>query len=160
MSETKQPHSPEPWQQGETDNASAQVWDAENKTVGTIHTGFGIVLANEAKQKGGANVRRIIACVNACRGIPVELLESGKLIQVWTYASEPDGQFCLMAVPLDVIDRSSGVCRWLTRLQWKAGRHVGSFYETECGGTNDIDHGLSYHFCPHCGKRIEVNSGN
>lgn len=66
-------HSLEPWERGEENQHECDLLDADGKRIGKILQAFGITLPHEAPQKpGGANVDRILACVNACAGIPTE----------------------------------------------------------------------------------------
>ncbi len=70
MSEQK--HTKEPWRQGDPDSDAVYGADGELLTV-TIY--------NHPKAK--ANIRRIVASVNACEGIETEALESGPLKVIW-----------------------------------------------------------------------------
>ena len=74
MSETK--HSPEPWVLGWQHEAEVQIWS--DKPSVYVASAFG----DHPKQRVNsdimeANARRIVACVNACAGIPTGILEVG-----------------------------------------------------------------------------------
>jgi hypothetical protein len=60
-------HTPEPWDGKEIPLTAA----------GLARTGLGIVYTNHpaTAAEAEANARRIVACVNACEGIPTEVLE-------------------------------------------------------------------------------------
>lgn len=64
-------HSPEPWKVNENlDNQVVSDW--------------GVIIAETFRDRNGAlvprgNARRIVACVNACTGIPTDVLEKGRL---------------------------------------------------------------------------------
>ena len=63
-------HTPEPWDYGDCQN----VTDANGKTV----VADGIAFATGVPSEESKDVsRRIVACVNACAGIPTEQLEAG-----------------------------------------------------------------------------------
>lgn len=63
-----QQHTTEPWIAGDDE-------DSDYYLVGP-HDGDGIVYQPVVKLHSEANARRIVACVNACAGIPTENLES------------------------------------------------------------------------------------
>ena len=71
MSETK--HSPEPWRL-----SPAGKWYGPSVEAGPEGDGSRFVL-NEGCAFDVGDLRRIVACVNACAGIPTEALESGAL---------------------------------------------------------------------------------
>lgn len=63
--------SPEPWhvvELGEEDETFHFIHDARDKSVADV-------IGNDGVEVDGANARRIVACVNACAGIPTEALE-------------------------------------------------------------------------------------
>lgn len=70
-------HTPEPW-------TVCPAGDGENDSdVAEIHDGFGrtaTVYGDEGQDV--ANAARIVACVNACVGIPTEALQRGALGEV------------------------------------------------------------------------------
>lgn len=70
MSETK--HSPEPWKLSHED-----IRDAEGRTVLVLSDLWCPVV--DADEHADDLARRIVACVNACAGIPTAALESGAL---------------------------------------------------------------------------------
>lgn len=64
-------HTKEPWKIGfPPPNGEQTIGDLTGMMVAVTTTGHGV----ESKE----NARRIIACVNACAGIPTEQLESGE----------------------------------------------------------------------------------
>ena len=69
-------HSPEPWAKGEGHESSAQLVDATGKRIADVRAGYGIRLPCDAIQEPDANIDRIVACVNACAGIPTEALQN------------------------------------------------------------------------------------
>lgn len=64
MSEDK--HTPEPWAAG-----------PHNYTIIDPTTGYLIALTRTNNLRRRDDIRRIVACVNACAGIPLDWLESG-----------------------------------------------------------------------------------
>ena len=60
-------HSPEPWR-----NESITILGADEKKIAIMASPFDL-------KRQEANVRRIVACVNACVGISTEALESGAI---------------------------------------------------------------------------------
>jgi len=68
MSENK--HTPEPWRTAERSGFPFHIDDARGESVA-------MMLADDDhdEQRGLDNARRIVACVNACAGIPTEMLE-------------------------------------------------------------------------------------
>ncbi len=70
--------SPEPWRRGEEHELKVEIVDAKGCEVGRVH-GRLFIEGGDAME---ANFRRILACVNACAGIPTEALEAGGLQQV------------------------------------------------------------------------------
>jgi hypothetical protein len=76
MSETK--HSPEPW----TDLADGIDGPANSHPVVDVDTHSLVARAyGDEVDEAEANARRIVACVNACAGIPTAALESGALAE-------------------------------------------------------------------------------
>lgn len=76
MSETK--HSPEPWSAAPDDTAGGIICATGQlcgEAWGDSGTGWSVELE-------AANLRRIVACVNACAGISTEALESGAPVLV------------------------------------------------------------------------------
>ncbi len=68
MNENK--HTPEPWHTAERSGFPFHIDDARGESVA-------MMLADDDhdEQRGLDNARRIVACVNACAGIPTEMLE-------------------------------------------------------------------------------------
>ena len=68
MNENK--HTPEPWRTAERSGFPFHIDDARGESVA-------VMLADDDhdEQRGLDNARRIVACVNACAGIPNEQLE-------------------------------------------------------------------------------------
>lgn len=58
-------HSPEPWELG---------------YYGTVRDASGRVILASPEDASDDNLRRLVACVNACAGIPTEDLESRKVV--------------------------------------------------------------------------------
>lgn len=78
--QTDQSHTPEPWQASYEGNDEWVVISDGKKWKSVAETranreGAGEVSAEEAK----ANARRIVACVNACAGIPTDQLTPGSV---------------------------------------------------------------------------------
>ena len=71
MSENK--HTPEPWRTAARSGFPFHIDDARGESVA-------MMLADDDhdEQRGLDNARRIVACVNACAGIPTDQLESGE----------------------------------------------------------------------------------
>lgn len=66
-------HSPEPWHTGQEHEGMCQIEDANKRLVGTLK--YPLLSALQ----GSANSERIVACVNACAGVPTEsLVKNGK----------------------------------------------------------------------------------
>ena len=73
---TKPAHTPEPW--GYVENLSGSENHKGFRLHGASNWYFAEVYpVDEDGTEGRANARRIVACVNACKGIPTEKLESG-----------------------------------------------------------------------------------
>lgn len=76
MSENK--HTPEPWAIDPDDRPNMH-WN--NHIVSEANPNIAICFmahdGTEQNERGEANARRIVACVNACAGIPISDLESG-----------------------------------------------------------------------------------
>jgi hypothetical protein len=70
MSETK--HSPEPWR---FENIPGR------KGAGAVRDVGDFVVARTLPEAMPGDARRIVACVNACAGIPTEALEAGALAE-------------------------------------------------------------------------------
>ena len=72
-------HTPEPWSWG-GEARSAQTFDREGHVYPPDHTltgGFqhaGPIATVSTDESGGANGRRIVACVNACAGVENDIL--------------------------------------------------------------------------------------
>ncbi len=86
-------HTPEPWAVFMSND------DEKLLGVGSAETGEGITdhrggIWNWDDTQGRANARRIVACVNACKGIPTEELEKGTRLfldaKSWLEAAEED----------------------------------------------------------------------
>lgn len=83
MSETK--HSPEPWRRGEEHETMVEIETHADRLVArVVHPPF--ASSSRCQHFGrdpfcemDANARRIVACVNACAGIPTEALEARAL---------------------------------------------------------------------------------
>ncbi|NOZ67907.1 MAG: hypothetical protein GXP46_01350 [Deferribacteres bacterium] len=60
-------HSPEPWR-----NESITILGADGKKIAIMASPFDL-------KRQEANVRRIVACVNACAGISTDALNSGAI---------------------------------------------------------------------------------
>lgn len=77
MSENK--HTPEPWAIDPDDRPNMH-WN--NHIVSEANPNIAICFmahdGTEQNERGEANARRVVACVNACAGIPTEALESGE----------------------------------------------------------------------------------
>lgn len=71
MSNTK--HTAEPWEVIEEHEGKAIGSNALSKTICTAHTSR---TWNMNSEEGKANAKRIVACVNACKGVPNEWLQS------------------------------------------------------------------------------------
>lgn len=86
MPDPEQSHTPEPW--------VIKRWQRTLMIIGNFDGTHGQGLAHTVGLRGidgldAANARRIIACVNACRGIPTEDLEDlddGDLLTAWNIA--------------------------------------------------------------------------
>lgn len=84
----KPAHTSEPWHASSTryGNPGASVKDRHGQVVADCHTFDQSIAQREA------NARRIVACVNACAGIPTEALESGAIASLMAaakYATRP-----------------------------------------------------------------------
>lgn len=83
MSDAKQPtHSPEPWRSwAPADGDCAKDDTGETYAAGDLSRSMydttGRIILSSCGNK--ADARRIVACVNACAGIPTEALEAGAL---------------------------------------------------------------------------------
>ena len=76
-------HTPEPWIQGSTPYTNRGIFTHEAGHIAQCYFRFRGEEDSSAEPK--ANACRIVACVNACAGIPIEALESGavaKLVSV------------------------------------------------------------------------------
>lgn len=68
--EQREPHAPEPWQ-FDSDHAPIYIQDSQAFSVASIVANY-----SDEEARAVANAHRIIACVNACAGIPNEALAS------------------------------------------------------------------------------------
>lgn len=71
MSEAK--HSPEPWRVVEPDKGKGDRWEPG------VDSGLGEAVLWDGCQTDAKDLRRIVACVNACEGLTTEGLEAGEL---------------------------------------------------------------------------------
>lgn len=75
-------HTSEPWRVG---NPNGEGWESDNELIKEAdpqHEGHRLVLGRmncNFSELGKANARRIVACVNACAGIPTENLEAARM---------------------------------------------------------------------------------
>lgn len=75
-------HTKEPWHTGKNHNAERFIYGED---------GWAIAECVQTKDKMFANARRIVACVNACAGIPIEILEQNKTGGLtWSFANALD----------------------------------------------------------------------
>lgn len=70
-------HTKEPWKYGKELTARSGEW-LISMDAGDRGRGIPICETRPASGDEQANARRIVACVNACAGIPTEQLESGE----------------------------------------------------------------------------------
>jgi hypothetical protein len=112
VSETK--HSPEPWSVGGMSGCEDGCYAADGSLCAEGWPGDTTNLdpgkdVNAFLARQNANARRIVACVNACAGLPTEALEAGALAKalgalarIVRYASEDaaaaDAEFALRAL--------------------------------------------------------------
>jgi hypothetical protein len=89
-------HTQEPWSCAteHADGACVYVTSAE-RSVFTDEVA--VIYAGQSLEVARADARRIVACVNACAGIPTEALESGALAEV--AQSIDDAIHCLERLP-------------------------------------------------------------
>jgi hypothetical protein len=66
----------EPWVLGEEHESMCRIESADGKIVAVANGGSGIYLPNTTDCAPHDIANRIVACVNACRGIPTNMLES------------------------------------------------------------------------------------
>lgn len=72
-------HTPEPWIFSETSKGADGIWDQQ----------YLMMIARlEPSLRAKANARRIVACVNACEGIPTEQLEKDFAMSYEAHKSE------------------------------------------------------------------------
>lgn len=107
-------HTPEPWKTVFRGDEGGLDIDA------FVSNGWGDYVTL-ALNVGEANARRIVACVNACAGVPTERLESDKyvhpkLLQVQVDALRNQRDELLSA--LERIAAGPGDNRLLTAIQW------------------------------------------
>jgi len=67
-------HTPEPWGVANAHNELRAIINETNRS-GVVHLGM------EKGLEDRANAARIVACVNACAGIPTEQLEAGSVAE-------------------------------------------------------------------------------
>lgn len=68
---SKSKHTSEPWKYDDTD-----IIDAAPNMIATTDISHSDLSVGECK----ANARRIVACINACAGVPIDVLESGAYV--------------------------------------------------------------------------------
>ena len=76
-------HTKEPWFYSETDDGFAEITNDERAageyiSIAEVPTGFSGKIGAEQE----ANARRIVACVNACEGIPTGVLEKQGMVPI------------------------------------------------------------------------------
>lgn len=72
--------APTPWRGGTTGEEQGLIFDANGMTVGmTFSHGMSDPYARRMAQQI-VNLRRIVACVNACAGIDTEMLERTRVV--------------------------------------------------------------------------------
>src|SRR4051794_36246379 len=80
-------HTPEPWEAEHQHDCTGEWWTIEAATVGRLARS-GVVADTLNRdhcidpEEDAANVRRIMACVKACQGIPVDALEQGVVAEL------------------------------------------------------------------------------
>lgn len=60
---------------------TTEPWTATNSTIRNSN-GRVVIAYLYSKRARAANIRRILACVNACRGVPTEVLERNAAVGV------------------------------------------------------------------------------
>jgi len=68
---SKAKHTTEPWKKSKKQDGDIEIWAIGTPKIAMVLSRF--VSYNEQE----ANARRILAAVNACKGIPIEALENG-----------------------------------------------------------------------------------
>ena len=80
-------HTPEPWGlHGPAANST--IYPGEIQCIGSTKHTEPIALCMDYLMSAQANARRIVACVNACKGLTTELLEDGVEAAVQALISE------------------------------------------------------------------------
>jgi hypothetical protein len=82
-----QQHTPEPWLIGDEDDPSSISSSSGRPVAETL-----VAVQRwtpEKQEEDYANARRIVACVNACKGIPTETLEANGHIKDWEGQAPP-----------------------------------------------------------------------
>ncbi len=74
-------HSPEPWEKSLTRDGSEDSWCVHRAEDRVIVAEVEIRPDNEDRAESDA--RRIVACINACAGIPTEALESAGVTVIY-----------------------------------------------------------------------------
>ena len=130
-------HTKEPWFYSETDDGFAEITNDERAageyiSIAEVPTGFSGKIGAEQE----ANARRIVACVNACEGIPRGVLEKQGMVPIEQVTHDIERQRDKLLAALEgltndihsLIYESSGV----------AGLHLNGdlapWHELEAGG--------------------------
>lgn len=80
-------HTPEPWAIAEAFGGLIPIW-SRVKWITNIHA---------VPEESSNNARRIVACVNACAGIPTETLENAKAVIEFTKQKDHDAEILCAA---------------------------------------------------------------
>lgn len=144
-------HTKEPWRY-EFGKDGHEVWAPHGET-GSMR----IAACGFAATFDKDNARRIIACVNACAGIPIEMLEampSGPAALLPMYARLEKQSDDLLAA-LDRI-RSKSAALGIDAIFDEATEAIASVKGEPCTHSREIEHstgdGTPVMFCPDCGR--------
>lgn len=78
------PHSSEPWSRGDEHEGMTSIVDGKGNCIARVKKGWILDFPGAS-----GNARRILACVNACAGIPTECLESGTVAEFFLLYGNP-----------------------------------------------------------------------
>lgn len=109
---SKPKHTPEPWKYTD-DPSDGCCWTHHVETVARDPQMPDYAHGSVADISGEENARRIVACVNACAGIPTEALEAGVIGDAYAALSDVLNQGIDRQTIRTIIERSSEVKWWL-----------------------------------------------